>query len=47
MEDFKVTKKRDLGMKLGVFVLRFELCIRGVVFKIRDRFCVLRKWQFL
>ena len=31
----KVTKIRDQGMELGVFVLRFKVCVRGVVLKIR------------
>lgn len=30
MEDFKVIKIRHQGMEKAIFVVRFEICLRGV-----------------
>ena len=34
MEDFKADQNRDQGMENVIFVVRFEICTRGVAFKI-------------
>ena len=41
-----MTKICDLGMESGVFVLHFQICIRGVGFGIKGGFCVFGKWGF-
>ena len=38
MANFKATKIRDQGMEKRIFVVRFQICLRGVVFKIMDPF---------
>ena len=38
MDYLKVTKIRGLGIKIQFFVLRFEICIRGLELKIRAPF---------
>ena len=40
MEDFKSNKKRDLGMEMRFFVVRFLICTRGVYSEIKVCFFV-------